>query len=85
MKNCTYLILSLLISLCFSCTSDDAQITELLWVDSERVNFTGVGEQTCYNIQENRSINEDEWLLFYDGIEGFDDLYEAGYIYKISH
>lgn len=66
-----------------SCSSDDSQIVESFWVDSERVSCTGAFEQTCYKIQEKPIINENEWLLFYSPIEGFDKLYEEGYIYQL--
>lgn len=70
--------------LSFSCSNDtENSINSILWIDSERVNCTGVGEQTCYRIQENDVINENDWLLFYDSIEGFDEQYETGYTYKI--
>ena len=69
----------------FSCSNDSENaIQSMLWIDSQRVSCTGVAEQTCYRIQENAVINDNDWLLFYDGIEGFDEQYETGYTYKIS-
>jgi hypothetical protein len=82
MKNIKLLLL-VTILLNLSCSKDDNLNIETLWVDSVRVNCTGVGEQTCYRIQKNTTINENDWSLFYDAIEGFDDLFEAGYIYNI--
>ncbi|WP_242206674.1 DUF4377 domain-containing protein [Aestuariivivens insulae] len=73
-----------IISLIASCYSDDSVVIGLLWVDSHRVDCTGEAIQTCYRIQENNIIEENDWSLFYDAIEGFDEQYEEGYIYKIS-
>lgn len=79
------IVLSILIILSLSCTNEtDESNTSNLWIDSERVSCTGVGEQTCYKIQESDAINNTNWVLFYDAIEGFDNQYETGYIYKIS-
>ncbi|MFV0539844.1 MAG: DUF4377 domain-containing protein [Aestuariibaculum sp.] len=80
-----YLFLLLSIVTTLSCSKDDDnQPIKILWVNHERVDCQGVGEQTCYLIQENKSIIEDDWQLFYNTIEDFDEQYEAGYIYKIS-
>lgn len=78
------LLLLLILIFNLSCSNNDSEVTESIWVDSERVNCIGVDEQTCYRIQENASIDETKWELFYDGIEGFDEQYEAGYIYRLS-
>lgn len=80
-----YVLITAFIFLNFSCSSDNENtIDSVLWIDSERVNCSGVGEQTCYKIQENDVINDNDWLLFYNNIEGFDEQYETGFIYKIS-
>lgn len=80
-----YTFITAFIFLNISCSNDSENIFQnTLWIDSERVSCIGVGEQTCYRIQENNIINDNDWLLFYDEIEGFDEQYETGYTYKIS-
>lgn len=84
MMKIKYTFLAAFIFLNMSCSDNENVIDATLWIDSERVSCTGVGEQTCYRIQENNVINENNWLIFYDSIEGFDEQYETGYTYKIS-
>ncbi len=85
MMKIKHLFIAAFILLNFSCSNDNENtMNNILWIDSERVSCMGVGEQTCYRIQENDVINENDWLLFYDAIEGFDEQYETGYTYKIS-
>ena len=80
-----YNLLIVFTTLFFSCsTNDESEFVGSLWVDSERISCTGVGEQTCYRIQESTVIDENAWSLFYDNIEGFDEQYQVGYIYKLS-
>ena len=50
-----------------------------LFVGPSLVDCVGVGPQKCLLVKERR---EDEWQLFYDGIEGFD--WEPGYLYEIT-
>ena len=80
-QSISLLILSIL---SFSCSSDDSVIIESFWVDSQRVSCTSEGVKMCYKVQENYIIDENVWIFFYDGIEGFDQLYEEGFIYNIS-
>lgn len=54
----------------------------IFFVNSARVDCTGVGPMKCLQIQESETIDPEGWQLFYDDIEGFD--YELGYIYKLS-
>lgn len=84
MMKIKHTFLAAFIFLNISCSDDENVINTTFWIDSERVSCMGVGEQTCYRIQENDVINDNDWLLFYDGIEGFDEQYETGYTYKIS-
>ncbi|PKQ45543.1 DUF4377 domain-containing protein [Confluentibacter flavum] len=85
MMKIKHIFIASFILLNFSCSNDNENsMNSMLWIDSERVSCIDVGEQTCYRIQENDVINENDWLLFYDGIEGFDEQYETGYTYKIS-
>jgi hypothetical protein len=84
MKSQFIILVTIFLSI-FSCVSDKDDIqSNLMWIDSIRVNCYGVGEQTCYRIQENDHVDENKWSLFYDAIEGFDAQYETGYVYKIS-
>lgn len=41
----------------------------------------GVGPMTCLQIQRGEVIDEEEWELFYDNIEGFE--FTPGYRYKL--
>ena len=50
----------------------------VVYVDSKTVPCTGVTPQNCLQVRESP---EDEWILFYDAITGFE--YEPGYDYKI--
>ncbi|MDY7020686.1 MAG: DUF4377 domain-containing protein [Cyanobacteriota bacterium] len=50
----------------------------VVYVDSKTVPCTGVVCQECLQVRES---SEDEWVLFYDAITGFD--YEPGYDYTI--
>lgn len=70
-----YTFLAVFIFLNISCSENENVISTTLWIDSQRVNCTGVAEQTCYRIQENTVIKDNDWLLFYDGIEGFNEQY----------
>ncbi|WP_204524819.1 DUF4377 domain-containing protein [Confluentibacter citreus] len=84
MMKIKFTFLAAFIFLNISCSDNENVINTTLWIDSQRVSCTGVAEQTCYRIQENTVIKDNEWLLFYDVIEGFDEQYETGYTYKIS-
>lgn len=83
MKRYSILII-LLILANFSCSSDDSVLIESFWVDSERVSCVGLEERTCYRVQEGITINESNWQLFYNSIEGFDEIYEEGYRYQLK-
>lgn len=49
-----------------------------VFIGPEQVECEGAGPQLCYLYKENPS---DDWLLFYDQINGFD--YEEGYNYEL--
>lgn len=53
----------------------------ILFINSEKVDCTGIGKMKCHQIQESDTLTSD-WKNFYGKIQGFD--YEPGYIYKIS-
>ena len=70
-------------SMAFSCDSDDTMTTETWWIGPARVPCIGEAEQECYQVQYGEEPT-DEWEFFYDGIAGFDEQYEAGYLYQIQ-
>ncbi|TBN04272.1 DUF4377 domain-containing protein [Hyunsoonleella flava] len=84
MKTSSILItISILVN--FSCSSNDSIVNiESFWVDAQRVSCIGLVEQTCYMVQDSATIDENNWQLFYDGILGFDEIYEEGYRYRLS-
>ena len=49
-----------------------------IFVGPNKVECVGVGPRECYLVRENP---EDEWLYFYDHIEGFE--WEPGYTYEL--
>jgi len=53
----------------------------IYWVNSYKVDCTGVGPMECLLIQKGDTRVEGEWQNFYAQIEGFD--YEPGFIYKL--
>lgn len=61
--------------------STDKTAETILFVNSAKVDCTGVGAMKCLQTQESETLTND-WKNFYGNIEGFE--YEPGYIYKIS-
>lgn len=58
-------------------------ITEkTIWVNSTLHDCIGLTPKTCMQIQENDTIDQTKWELFYDEIKGFN--YEPGYIYRLK-
>ena len=76
---------SVFLTLCalVACDADDSATVETWWVGPERVECTGVGLQECYQVQYGEQPTDD-WEFFYDGVAGFDEQYEAGYLYQIQ-
>lgn len=72
---------SIALNTCENKTSEKTD-ESILFVNSSRVDCTGVGNMKCLQIQESDTIKPGEWKNFSGNIEGFE--YEAGYIYKIS-
>jgi hypothetical protein len=70
-------------SLLFSCSKNLTKEKNYLWIDQKRVSCTGIIEQTCYRVQHGAVLGNN-WEYFYDGINGFDEQYEPGYIYKLE-
>lgn len=63
-------------------TTDSHQLKPnefIYWINSRKVDCTGVSPMKCLEIQKNKNSNK--WELFYDNINGFD--FEEGYLYKI--
>ena len=86
MKNKLTLILLFLALIITSCSGDDTDFIDSLWVNSEKIDvesFAG-GTVNCYQVQENEFVNENDWQSLCQSIEGFDGIYEEGYIYQIS-
>lgn len=79
------IILAFLVLNLTSC-SDDTDFIDSLWINSEKIDveFFAGGTLNCYQAQENKIINENDWQYFCQSIEGFDGIYEEGYIYQIS-
>jgi len=79
------ILLSLITLIVTSCSSD-AYFIDSLWINSEKMDVESVtgGTLNCYQAQENEFVNESDWRSLCQGIEGFDDQYETGYIYNIS-
>ncbi|WP_452223105.1 META domain-containing protein [Lacinutrix chionoecetis] len=51
------------------------------WVHSKRAECTGVGKQSCLQIQRGETLQPNGWQLFYSSIKGF--TFEPGYTYKL--
>ncbi|OIQ36932.1 MAG: hypothetical protein BM563_09755 [Bacteroidetes bacterium MedPE-SWsnd-G1] len=55
----------------------------ILWVNSAKVQCTGVGKMTCLQIQKNVELDlTKDWEFFYSNIEGFE--FQPGYFYKLK-
>lgn len=61
---------------------ESAGRTETWWINSAKVDCVGVGPMSCMQIQKSDQIEEGNWTLFYDQIEGFE--YEPGFIYELE-
>lgn len=79
------ILLSILSILLFqTCQPDSNPNNELIiWVNSAKVECTGVRKMTCMQIQKSEVLDfSKDWELFYSQIEGFD--YIPGYLYKLK-
>lgn len=54
---------------------------KIYWVAGTMVDCIGVAKMNCIQIQEGNKIEDNNWRLFYNDIEGFE--YEPGYLYKL--
>ena len=76
----TYFISAITLSTCNDNSTEKINET-ILFVNSEKVDCTGVGPMKCLQIQENETLDLNDWQFFYGGIKGFG--YQPGYIYKL--
>jgi hypothetical protein len=53
-----------------------------MWVNSKKVDCTGVMPMQCMQVQYGKDIDPKGWKNFYDPIEGF--TYEEGYVYYLE-
>ncbi|MDC8001735.1 DUF4377 domain-containing protein [Aequorivita todarodis] len=77
----TIFLSALALSTCENKSSEKNAET-ILYVNSSKVECTGVGKMQCLQIQESETLKLNDWKNFYGNIEGFE--YEPGYIYKLS-
>lgn len=77
----TFFISAIALSTCDNNSSEKIAET-ILFVNSSKVECTGVGKMQCLQIQESETFKPNGWKNFYGNIEGFE--FEPGYIYKIS-
>ncbi|MDT0553859.1 DUF4377 domain-containing protein [Urechidicola vernalis] len=55
----------------------------IVWINSAKVECSGVGKMTCLQIQKNVELDlTQDWEFFYSNIEGFE--YQPGYFYKLK-
>ncbi len=64
------------------CQSENQAQKETWWINSAKVDCTGVGPMSCFQIQKGEEIKDGEWMLFYDQVSGFE--YEPGFIYELE-
>lgn len=65
-----------------SCQTENQTQKETWWINSAKVDCTGVGPMSCFQIQKGTNLEDGKWELLYDQIEGFD--YEPGHIYQVE-
>ncbi len=65
-----------------SCGTTQKANETTMWINSQRVDCTGVGRMKCMQIQEGEKLETGKWKSFYSQIEGFD--FEEGYLYKLK-
>ncbi|MCJ7756678.1 MAG: DUF4377 domain-containing protein, partial [Gillisia sp.] len=74
----------MIIGILFSCSKDDNVQPQTVDMRINHYQNTGIGEGLFLTlmVQEGNNIGSDNWLKFYNTIEGFD--YQPGYIYDIK-
>lgn len=81
-------LLQVLVMAMFSCKNREKEVeenqnkTETWWINSAKVDCTGVGPMSCFQIQKGEKIDSEAWEMFYNEISGFN--YEPGNIYQIK-
>lgn len=76
------LLLNLTLLAVAACQSESEDETVTWWINSAKVDCTGVGPMTCFQIQKGKQIEAGKWEFFYSNIEGF--AYEPGNIYQVK-
>jgi len=71
-----------LLGLVICSDSKENLIVETWWINSSKVDCTGVAPMSCLQIQKGEIIDSEKWEFFYSSIEGFE--YQPGYIYQIK-
>lgn len=80
----TFLFSALTLATCENNSSEKSDKIEgtTIFVNSLKVDCTGVAKMKCLQIQESPTLDPEKWQFFYDQIEGFE--YQPGFIYKLS-
>jgi len=79
----SFIILLLTVLGMNNCTTpNETSTTETWWINSAKVECTGVAPMSCLQIQKGEIIDSEKWEFFYSTIEGFE--YQPGYIYQIK-
>lgn len=81
MKSILLVVLSAALA-AVACTTKENENIETWWVNSAKVECTGVSPTACLQVQQGDEIDPEAWDFFYSTIEGFD--YEPGNIYQIE-
>ena len=72
----------MLILILTACAVNKINSHEIMWVNSNKVPCNGVAPMHCMQIQTGNQLNQNNWTLFYDQIEGFN--YVPGNIYQLK-
>jgi len=73
------LFLAITLGACSSLKQEET----VYWINSSKVDCSGVGKMTCLQVQKSDTLDLNaDWDLFYSRIDGFD--YEPGYLYKLK-
>ncbi|WP_288369425.1 DUF4377 domain-containing protein [uncultured Algoriphagus sp.] len=75
------LALAAFVTILSACQNQPEGQVETWWINSAKVECTGVGPMSCLQISKEEALDRDSWQLFYSSIEGFE--YEPGFIYRI--
>lgn len=76
-----YFIITAFAIFLMTCSESNPDNTTTYWVNSFKVECTGVGPRTCLQVHRGETLEPASWELFYSSIEGFD--YEPGFIYQL--